>query len=50
MQYSILTNGIIADSISALRNYGFMALRFYGITALRHYGSQQLRQIIRHVP
>ncbi|RIB21416.1 hypothetical protein C2G38_2078374 [Gigaspora rosea] len=38
MQYRILINSIIADSISALRHYGIMALRHYGITALRHYG------------
>src|SRR5260364_204182 len=43
IQYSILTNGIIADSISALRDYGTTGLRHYGITALRHYGISALR-------
>src|SRR5260363_375143 len=51
IQYSILTNSIIADSISALRDYGitglwdygFTALRLYGFTAFRHFGITALR-------
>src|SRR5260364_386141 len=43
IHYNIITNGIIADSISALRDYGITGLRHYGIMALRHYGITALR-------
>ena len=40
MQYSILTNGIIADSISALRHYGITALQHYGFMAYSNYSKK----------